>query len=480
VARASALAARLVDEAGVSYPAVLDSDDQKREFVQSVKFKGPLPEKTQFRLQLPASVKDDAGRALSNQAKFPLLVKTGEQPPLVKFPARFGIIEARGERMLPVTVRNVEASLAGRMRTAGGVMRVAKGPEHDEEVLGWLRKLRSEYGSQFEQQEAEQLKHSIFKDAKAGTVEKITLPKPGGAQAFEVIGIPLPKPGFYVVELESPVLGKVLFDDKNGRAFVNSAALVTNMAAHVKLGAESSLVWVTSLDQGKPVAGAQVTIHGCDKAPLWTGTTDGNGVARIVRALARTKCSGEDYFITARSGDDFTFTLSSWQSGIESWRFNLPSSDSSDNRMLTTVFDRTLLRAGETVHMKHFKREHTSRGIVVGRPPAAVMAVVHEGSEDRFEMPLKWSTSGTAETDWKIPATAKQGTYNVQIGDTVAGSFRVEQFRVPTMRALLRGPKAAVIGESKVELDLQLNYLSGGGASYAPVKVRSVVQPPDR
>jgi hypothetical protein len=34
------------------------------------------------------------------------------QPPLVKFPARFGIIEAKGDRMLPVTLRNVEASLA--------------------------------------------------------------------------------------------------------------------------------------------------------------------------------------------------------------------------------------------------------------------------------------------------------------------------------------------------------------------------------
>jgi hypothetical protein len=42
-------------------------------------------------------------------------VRTDEQPPLVKFAAPFGILEARGDRMLPVTVRNVEAKLAAQL-----------------------------------------------------------------------------------------------------------------------------------------------------------------------------------------------------------------------------------------------------------------------------------------------------------------------------------------------------------------------------
>ncbi|UUZ55413.1 hypothetical protein LP419_06695 [Massilia sp. H-1] len=90
-----------------------------------------------------------------------------------------------------------------------------------------------------------------------------------------------------------------------------------------------------------------MAIFACGKEPLWSGTTDRNGVARIPRALPRSACRSRDYFITARSGEDFTFTLSSWQSGIESWRFNLPMGrGESDNRILTTVFDRTLLRVG--------------------------------------------------------------------------------------------------------------------------------------
>ena len=475
VAKKTAAAITLTGADGKQWRAEIDKEERQQEFVSEVSFKGPLPEQSQFQLVLPAAIKDDAGRALVNQSQFPLTVKTDEQPPLVKFPGRFGMIEARGERLLPVTARNVEAPVAGAGGIAGAMLRVATGPEHDIQVQKWLATLGSAYGS-FNAQNNDSLAKSVLKGVPPAGIEKFTLPRSNGAAAFEVIGIPIAKPGFYVVELESPRLGSALFDVKDGRAFVSSATLVTNMVAHFKHGAESSLVWVTSLDKGKPVAGAQVAISACGKAALWNGTTDRNGVARIAKALPRSACRSRDYFVSARSGEDFTFTLSSWQSGIESWRFNLPMGrGESDNRIVSTVFDRTLLRAGETVHMKHFNRRHTSNGIAFAPAPAKA-ELVHQGSDERFPMTLAWSASGTAENDWKIPATAKQGTYNVMVGQTVAGSFRVEQFRVPTMRAVLAGPKAAVVGEAKVDLDLQLSYLSGGGAAFAPVKVRTVVQ----
>ncbi|HEY0061094.1 MAG TPA: MG2 domain-containing protein [Telluria sp.] len=476
LSRKTASAITLTGADGTVWRAVIDKDERKQDFVSALTFPVPLPEKSSFTVALPAAVKDDAGRALVNQAQFPLAVKTDEQPPLVKFAGRFGLIEANAERMLPVTVRNVEAPLAGKGGVAGSMLRVASGAEHDGEVFKWLATLGYSYGS-FNQQTNDSLAKPVLKDSKLGPTEKFTLPRPDGAAAFEVIGIALPKPGFYVVELESPKLGAGLFDQPDGRAYVNAGALVTNMVAHFKLGAESSLVWVTSLDKGKPVPNTQVAVYACAKAALWSGVTDRNGVARIPKALPRSSCKSRDYFVTAHNGDDFTFTLSSWQSGIETWRFNLPMGGvDADNRIVTTVFDRTLLRAGETVHMKHFNRRHTSTGITLARPLGKA-ELVHEGSDERFPMPLTWNTNGIAESDWKIPATAKQGTYAVMIGQHRAGAFRVEQFRVPTMRALLSGPKTAVIGEARVDLDLQLNYLAGGGAGLAPVKIRTVVQP---
>ena len=83
-----------------------------------------------------------------------------------------------------------------------------------------------------------------------------------GARAFEVVGIPLKQPGFYVVELASPKLGAALLTGshpgaKGGEVYhVSTAALVTNLAVHFKQGRENALAWVTALDSGTPVAGA--------------------------------------------------------------------------------------------------------------------------------------------------------------------------------------------------------------------------------
>jgi hypothetical protein len=64
--------------------------------------------------------------------------------------------------------------------------------------------------------------------------------------------------------------------------FVRTSALVTNLGVHFKLGRENALAWVTTLDKGKPVAGA----HGAcvrlqRQAELAPARTDAQGIAEI-------------------------------------------------------------------------------------------------------------------------------------------------------------------------------------------------------
>jgi uncharacterized protein YfaS (alpha-2-macroglobulin family) len=485
---------------GKRYPARLAKGEEKAEYVGSVGFDGPFPEKAALALHLPPELKDDAGRGLVNRARFPLTLRTGEQPPLVKFAAPFGIIEARGDRMLPVTVRNVEPHVAGKMQTVGASVRI--GADQEQEVIGWLKAMAGSHGQNWSigEQYGDELAKPLLAGAWARKAQTFTLPKPNGRRAFEVIGIPLRRPGFYVVELASPRLGAAL-NAKGATAYVRSAALVTNLAAHFKHGAQSSLVWVTSLDKGRPVARAEVAVRDCGGKLLWSGTTDASGIARIGEELAESRCPGNSaYFVSARSGADFTFTLSDWQRGIEAWRFHLPTgSVYDDTRLVATVFDRTLLRAGETVHMKHYLRRHTAAGMaLVGAGDKAPKRVddwrigaaaardhgaqprtawlIHQGSDDKVELPLQWDAAGNANGEWSIPAQAKLGVYDVVIGGQVSGQFRVEQFRVPTMKAVLSGPKEPAVAPQAVALDAQVSYLSGGPAGQAPVKLRTVVQ----
>ena len=112
------------------------------------------------------------------------------------------------------------------------------------------------------------------------------MPKPLGAKAFEVVGIPLPNPGFYVVELASPKLGAALLGEPKP-FYVRAATLVTNLGVHFKLGRESSLVWVTQLDDATPVANAAVAVRDCGGKTYWEGRTDAAGIARVRQAAAR-------------------------------------------------------------------------------------------------------------------------------------------------------------------------------------------------
>ncbi len=274
----------------------------------------------------------------------------------------------------------------------------------------------------------------------------------------------------------------------------------------------ASLVWVTTLDKGEPVKEAEVTVRDCTGKKQWQGKTDENGVARINVSLPTGKnlprCveKGQDeeylpalsgiqsgFFIFAKTQKDLTFTHSTWNEGIETWRFNVPSAayPPKEGLLAHTVFDRTLFRAGEDVHMKHFLRKPSMKGLFVPSELDTLNEVIieHSGSNQQYLFPLKWRANGSAETVFKIPDNAKLGTYEVSLTSRSnqpktrfdqklgSGSFRVEEFRIPLMKALIQGPKDPVINGKEIEVDLSVRYLSGGGAAHLPVKVRTEIQP---
>jgi alpha-2-macroglobulin len=493
------------------------------------RFHGPFPERSTFTIHLPPGIKDDAGRALVNANKYPFTVKTGEYPPLAKFAAPFGIIELKGNPLLPVTLRNVEPAVAGRMlevqegqenidpprelalrfdeqvqgKIQGKIYRVPANTAH--EMLFWINKVEKQtelWGSWSE----EHRDKSVFGSVTSARTQPFTVPKLQGSKSFEVVGIPLKSPGFYVVELQSELLGASLFG-KPKPMYVPTTALVTNLSAHFKWGIESSLVWVTTLDEAKPVPEAAVQIHDCQGTMRWKGTTDRNGVARIVKlpALDQLPHCSNDYLdsglvVTARAGEDMTFVHTSWNHGIEPWRFQLPTEWNFTLDAVHTIFDRPLFRPGETVHMKHILRRKTLEGFAAfPKNELQESIVIHymggyrAESEQKYEVPLQWNSDGSAESTWTIPKEAKLGSYEVTFISVKsktppysgtpyqpiihAGSFGVGEFRVPLMKAFIRPPSQDLISPSSVSIDLTVTYLAGGGAGQLPVKFRSMLEP---
>jgi hypothetical protein len=409
--------------------------------------------------------------------------------------------------------------------------------QSDADILAWYARLQKYHETQmtarelglperdwYTFEEQTNAKGRVVKrrvDKYVGTREVSLLAKEAGATAldlpqlagddprpFEVVGIPLAEPGYHVVEIESLRLGQSLLD-KRAPMFVRTGVLVTNLGVHFKLGRENSVVWVTSLDRGKPVEGADVVVNDCNGKPLWNGKSDAKGLAVVTRALEANpeRCVADSgYFVSARSGDakggatDVAFVFSSWQKGIESWRFNVPTGRGAEPDLrASTVFDRSLFRAGETVSMKHFVRVETSRGLApvpADRLPTRVK-IVHQGSGQEVVVPLTWTGAGrSALTTWSIPPAAKLGVYEVVLereppaggkgaGDDEerrrertwsSGSFRVEEFRLPLVDARVSGPKAPQVAASSVAIDVQMSYFSGGAMASAPLRASALLK----
>lgn len=485
---------RLLTTEGPRRPQPLDRENPQAVF-DSISFPGPLPQNVELRLELPAGVKDEAGRMLSNADKFPLAVRTGALPPLAKFPGNFGIVELKEGGLLPVTLRNVEASL----KTAGlalpGSHRFSdQRLTEDADVIAAMREL-----AKFEQQSN---KYKVVVEgkteerydpyyarelsflAKRPGVSRQELPKPGGSAEFEVIGIPLTKPGFHIVEIESQLLGNALLA-RPKPMYVRSTALVTNLAVHLKVGQDNALVWVTALDSGKPVADAEVRVSTCAGKQLWQGKTDALGRAKIDQALDNPYCDGDRFlFASARSGGDFSFVRSDWNEGIEPWRFGVYSWGDTSPLRIHSVLDRSLFRPGQTLSMKHVARSRDSGGFslpaVENLPNKLVLR--HNESGTEFTQPLTWDAQASAVNAWKVPESAKLGTWQIVLqggadGEIYSSEFRVADFRLPVFTGSVQGVPARQIAPTKVPLAFGLSFLNGGAAKNAEVEVSATLRP---
>ena len=491
IARAQAEAIRLRTADGKEIAPTLSDEDKRRATIADIKFKAPLPPSTTARLTLPANVTDESGRPLSNAERFPLEVRIDEAPPLVKFAADFGILELKEGGVLPLTVRNVEENLGGSQMAVGGQSLKVDGG--DGEVAKWLRAVEDAA-----QTKTDTVKRSgkTIRINQTGAKPLLTpasgkpfqVALPGKGKAFEVIGVPLTRPGFYVVELASPRLGEALLGRKAPR-YVASAALVTNMTVHFKWGREASLVWVTALDSGKGVGGAEVRVtDSCTGELLARGTTDASGRLGVPKGLPQPETYGScdnggasPLMVSARSGDDFSFTLTSWGEGIRPYDFDLPYGWQEQKQLFHTVFDRALVRQGETVHMKHIVRQPIARGFSASPAFTGTLRLSHRGSDTVFDLPLTIDANGIGETSWTVPQGAEMGDYDLRVVIKKNGeeetiwtnqSVRVDEYKLPTMKASVAGPKDPAVRPTTLPLDLFVGYLSGGGAANLPVELR--------
>ncbi|MCY3622213.1 MAG: MG2 domain-containing protein [Gammaproteobacteria bacterium] len=441
---------RLVDAGGVELPTVVADALH----VEQVEFEGTIAEASSYQVKLTGPLVDIDGRGLANEADFPLAVETGTPPTHGTFGHGMIIVPPGPDASAPGLFYRPPRTLHGR--------RLAVTDEKD--LSRWLQQIEDarERQSRWGGRET-----PLLGEDEPGTAP-FELAFHEQDAAFQTADVPLAGQGLQILELVLPPTTSI-----PEPRYVLGKAIATRLDVHFKLGRESSLVWVTSLADGRPVADAELAItDGCTGASLWRDRSDPDGLGRVSIALPTIEgCSRPHYLASARKDADYGFVALP----TEHWQYE------EGNRSLKghTIVDRSLFQPGETVSMKHIVRLATADGFALPDPSmrSGQLSIRHETRGEVHSKAVDLDANGTATSTFELPETASLGHYDIALRvaetDLTTARFRVERFRVATLRAKVTTPVEPIIAPSSIPLDLDVQHLSGGGVSKLPVTVRT-------
>jgi len=284
-----------------------------------------------------------------------------------------------------------------------------------------------------------------------------------------------------------------------------SVVQVTNLGISVKDSPQNTAVFVTRLDNGSPVEGAQVSIISLENKVFWSGRTDREGVALATGTPLRDPDNWWKFafIVTAEKDGDVAYVGSNWNEGISPWDFGTGLNLHEASPMLRgSVFtDRGVYRLGEEVRFKAILRQNTAMGIRLLPIGTSVFITVRDSQnrliDQRTVKLTTWSSvdwtmtlpqDGTLgnyslrailQSDKPKPKTPEERRRDVEPGEfdddyvryekSVQGSFLVAAYKRPDFRVdvTLKGDKA--IAGDTLSGNVAARYLFGAAMGQRPM-----------
>lgn len=280
---------------------------------------------------------------------------------------------------------------------------------------------------------------------------------------------------------------------------------VTNLGITVKDSPLNTLVFVTRLDTGAPVANAAVSIVRTDNTTFWRGATDANGLALAPNTRLRDPDNTWklSFIVTAEKDGDVAYVGSDWNEGISPWEFGTGFNLRESVPVLRgSVFtDRGVYRLGEEIHVKAVLRHNTPQGVRLLAAQTPVAITVRD-SQNRIVDERTVRVNGWSSAEWTmtLPRDGALGSYSLRAllesdvrkagtkrtpaededGDdfyldydkAVHGSFLVAAYRRPDFRVDVTLTGGAAIAGDALKGVISARYLFGAAMGPRPVAWR--------
>ena len=241
-----------------------------------------------------------------------------------------------------------------------------------------------------------------------------------------------------------------------------SLLTVTDLGVSAEVSRFGSLVWVTHLSSGEPVAGAIVTLEGASKKasdPVLSATTDADGLAAFPAGKWMDESGGrtkEPYFFV-RAGDDWTFTKV--ERAKASYGTGVDLDVKSDAEWAGMIYaDRGVYRPGETMKLAGVFRKVDAAGVTIVPDQEARVLVEDSQGEKVFDGRAKLGAFGELAVDVALPSTSHLGSASIKV---MLGRKETQSFSSDVLLAAYKG------SEFKVSVDAgQPAYVRGDTATF--------------
>ncbi len=295
-------------------------------------------------------------------------------------------------------------------------------------------------------------------------------------------GEPLPA-GFYFLGMDAEGV------QKYNPWVDNRLLIVANANLTFKTTSTDTLVWLTDLTSGRPVARAGIGIYDNEMRLVGEGITDQDGILAL-----EVPSPEEPYdarFAISSSGEVFAFATSQGDSGVEMWQYgNFGGYFAPANQPTAYVYtERPIYRPGQPVYFKGIVRNDDDLDYSIP-DTQSIKVKISSFEESIFEEDLTLSDMGTFDGELQLDTEAALGYYTLEVfypeRELSIGTvgFTVAEYRRPEFMVTVSAAPTNVLAGEEFVATVQADYYSGGVVSEADVtwtltSQRFTFSPPD-
>jgi uncharacterized protein YfaS (alpha-2-macroglobulin family) len=247
----------------------------------------------------------------------------------------------------------------------------------------------------------------------------------------------------------------------------------TDLGIMQKSNGRETMVFVTSLETGKPVPGVRLTLVDSDLKLVGYGDTDASGIATAPGATPA-------FVLAEKDGDCAVIECNDSGIGIP-YDISQAYENVWQPQRRTFVFsDRPLYKPGDTAHFKAHTRLLTGDDLSLDQVPAEGRLVIRDPRyRIVIDKPVTFTANGAWADDVVLPTgpagwydlsiNLKSSNANSQSSDGGGMTFRIDDYKPNTFEVKL-DTKAIKFQPDRIQVPLSANYYMGKALSVAKVQ----------